>query len=171
MATARNKKSVDKPVENQENPGTSEEVRPSSDSEVNSSAPKSAPANEVDATVKNQESPGGDMVDRNPGPQVVTDSAGIAYDVSKPEPELIQDQSREAEKNRIRQQEGVLDTSDLRNDENVFTLVFKESGLTTSRSWKKGEELRVEESHEEPWMKYTADEQKDKYGRVMFERK
>jgi hypothetical protein len=166
---------VDPTVVNQENPGTSEEARPSTETDQDKAAvpPKMAPAFPVDDTVLNQENPGTIAVDRNPGPQVVTDSAGVAYDVSKgPSPEIIQD-DREEEKNRIRQTEAALDArSEPTDDEDYFTIYFTESGLTYAQTvWKKGEYVQVHKSREKPWMSMSDEDQKRRFGRVKFERR
>jgi hypothetical protein len=163
---------VDEPVRNQENPGTSDKDRGTTNPEPEEPEyAKMAPAMEVDDVVKNQLNPGINMVDRQK-PVIVTDSAGIKYDLSKSEPELVEE-DRSAEKNAIRQQSGVLNAADWREDNpNVYELVFLQDGFTTSRVWKKGEVLRVEEGKEEDWMKLSAKEQKDLYnGRVMFEKR
>jgi hypothetical protein len=166
---------VDETVVNQENPGTSEEARPSTEPDVDKAAvpPKMAPAFPVDETVVNQENPGTFAVNRAPEPQIVTDSAGIAYDVSKgPSPELVQD-GREEDKNRIRQTEAALDArSEPTKDDDYFTINFIESGLTYAQTvWKKGEFVQVHKSKEKPWMSMSDDEQKRRFGRVKFERR
>lgn len=166
------KRKVDETVENQLNPGTSETERASTQHQGNEpQVAKMAPAMEVDETVENQINPGINMIDRNPGQQIVTDSAGIAYDVSKTTPELIQE-DREEEKNAIRQKEGALNAADWREDEQESTEVyFLEGGLTTNRVWKKGETLRVPKGEEFDWMNLSGKEQEDLYGRVMFEKR
>jgi len=164
---------VDETVVNQENPGTSEEARPSTETEPSPEAPKMAPANEVDETVLNQMNPGTSEVDRNPGPQVVADSAGIEYDVSKSTPELVVD-DRAEEKAARRQNDGALNAADWReekNDAERFSIYFVSTGLSTTKVWKKGETLEVTAGTEEDWMKLSASDQEDRYGRVMFERR
>lgn len=171
---AAKKKAVDKTVENQENPVQSEVSRESTETKPEPAEyVKNVPAHEVDETVENQMNPGINMVDRNPDPEIVTDSAGIAYDVSKAYPELVDTEDREAEKNKIRQDNAVLDArTDKDNDEDLIEIEFLENGFTTSRVWKKGETLRVHKDGEEPWMNLSEKEQKDLYsGRKMFERK
>lgn len=163
---------VDETVENQENPVKSAKDRGTTNPEPEEPEyAKMAPAMEVDDVVKNQLNPGINMVDRQE-PVIVTDSAGIKYDLSKSEPELVQE-DRSAEKNAIRQQNAVLNAADWREDNpDVYEIVFLEDGFTTDRVWKKGEVLRVEEGKEEDWMKLSAKEQKDLYkGRVMFEKR
>ena len=168
-------KAVDPTVENQENPGTSEEERPSTETDTDAAAvpPKMAPAFPVDETVVNQENPGTFAVDRTPEPQIVTDSAGIAYDVSKgPSPQLVQE-DREEEKNRVRQTTAALDgRSEPTDDEDYFTINFLESGLTYAQTvWKKGEFVQVHKSKEKPWMSMSDEEQKRRFGAVKFERR
>jgi len=164
---------VDETVVNQEAPGTSETERPSTETEASPEAPKMAPANEVDETVLNQMNPGTSEVDRNPGQQIVTDSAGIQYDVSKSTPELIVD-DRAEEKATVRQNEAALNAADWRDEDSDvkhFSIYFVSTGLSTTRVWKKGETLEVTEGTEEDWMKLSASEQEERYGRVMFERR
>lgn len=180
MPAARRKKietsAVDEPVVNQENPGTSEEDR-SEDSNQQEENPvaEMAPAMEVDETVENQMNPGINMVDRNPEPELVTDDAGVTRDVSKsPAPEIVdpEAEARSAEKARIRQQEGALNAAEWR-DENpeLTTITFIESGLTgRGHVWKAGEQLSFEEDKAEDWMLLSESEQKDRYGKVFFEK-
>lgn len=167
-------KAVDETVTNQENPGTSETERPSTEVEQPAEvSDKVAPAMEVDETVVNQESPGTSAVNRLPDPQLVTDSAGITYDVNKtPQPELVTE-DREAEKNRIRQTESALDARNSREDDDDFlTLEFVESGLTYSqRVWKKGEVVEVPKDRAKPWMDLSAKEQEERWGQVKFEKR
>jgi hypothetical protein len=164
---------VDETVENQENPVTSETERPSTETEESATPPKMAAANRVDETVENQMNPGVNMVDRTPEPQIVADSAGIEYDVSKSTPELVVD-DRAEEKATIKQNEAVLNPAEWREeDENkeYFEIYFVETGLSTTKVWKKGESLKVLAGDEDDWMKLSASEQKDRYGRVMFEKR
>jgi hypothetical protein len=165
---------VDEPVANQENPGTSETERPSTEVEQEYYVPEMAPAMEVDETVVNQEHPGTSAVNRDPEPQLVTDEAGVTFDMSKtPVPEIVEDASREAEKNRIRQSKAVLDAREGREDDkNFFSLEFVESGLTyAQRVWKKGEVVEVPKSRQKAWMDLSASEQEERWGHVKFEKR
>ncbi len=188
MATRKKATTVDEPVVNQENPGTSEKARPSTETKPSAETPKMAPANKVDETVVNQENPGlNEPVNRQPEPMIVEDSAGIKYDLSKtPQPELIVDDTREAEKNRIRQTEGALNAADWREDtddnKKYVEVEFLESGLTVARKvWLKGEVFKAEDddnfrqdnSDEDGnlWYDMNADEQRNRYGKVFFERR
>lgn len=183
-------KKVDETVENQENPGTSEEARPSTDSDASiAEVPKMAPANEVDETVVNQESPGsGEFIDRNPEPQIVEDSTGTKFDVSKPFPELVtSDPETEERRARIRQTEGAMNAKDLvdseeEDDTPKVEIVFLESGLTAERKvWRKGQVLTLTDTPEarklsedtdgKVWYELSADEQKERYGKVFFEKR
>jgi hypothetical protein len=179
---------VDEPVVNQENPGTSEKERPSTEENQEAYVPKMAPANEVDETVVNQESPGkNEPVNRNPDPFIVADSAGIQYDLNKtPQPELVQE-DREAEKNRLRQTDGALNAADWReedkdDDRKFIEVEFLESGLTIMRKvWKKGEVLReIDDENFRTnndngdgtyWFDQSAEDQKKRYGKVYFEKR
>lgn len=180
---------VDETVVNQENPVVSEEARESTDTpEQDPDVAKLAEANKVDETVENQEAPlEGTYVDRNPGPEVYEDTAGIKYDVSKPYPELMDETSEDEKKRRayVRQTEGALNAADWReedNDKNYLEVEFLESGFTIDRKvWKKGEVYRVEDSEDfrkqaadiegNFWFDQTASQQKERYGRVMFEKR
>lgn len=167
-------KPVDETVVNQENPGTSETERPSTETTQEATTPVMAPAIEVDDTVKNQESPGTFAVDRTPEPQLVTDEAGVTFDVSKsPQPQIVEDSSREAEKNRIRQTEAALDgRKDKDNSEDFFTLEFLETGLTyAQRVWKKGQVVEVPKDRQKAWMDLSDEEQKARWGHVKFEKR
>jgi len=191
VAGAKAKKSapkVDEPVVNQENPGTSETERPSTEESTEAYVPKMAPANKVDETVENQESPGThEAVNRQPEPLIVEDSAGIKYDLSKtPQPELVQE-DRSAEQNRIRQTEGALNAADWREEDSdsdkIYVEVeFVDSGFTVARKvWKVGEVLKVEDTEElrrdsddgegNLWYDQSADQQRKRYGRVFFEKR
>jgi hypothetical protein len=181
---------VDVTVENQEQPGKSEEDRsedagdPDEDPERTKAWDTMAPAQEVDETVQNQMNPGVNMVDRQPERQLVEDSAGIVYDVSKSVPELVDAdvEERETEKARIRQQEAVLNPAEWREDDEDKTyivLVFVNTGLLgLGKVWKKGETLKVAgdqhqstfDTNGNSWLDLSASEQEDRYGRVMFER-
>lgn len=166
---------VDEPVVNQENPGTSEEDRSEDSNTEDTSVAEMAPAMDVDETVENQMNPGINMVDRNPEPELVTDEIGVTRDVSKtPEPEIVDPdaEARAAEKARIRQQEGALNAAEWREDNpDLTTITFVESGLTgRGHVWKAGEQLSFEEDNAEDWMLLSADEQKDRYGKVFFEK-
>lgn len=185
---------VDETVQNQMNPGTSEEERestdaPAEDKDATKAWDTLAPANEVDETVHNQMNPGLNMVDRNPEPEVVEDSAGIKYDVSKPYPELITDESSPEEqqrKARVRQTEAVLRAKDVgeteESDRKYIEIEFLESGLTTNgHVWKKGEVLKLEDNEDtyrlnkdiedNVWFEQSASEQEERYGKVMFEKR
>jgi hypothetical protein len=168
---------VDETVENQENPISSEEDRSEEtteekDKEATKAWDTLAPAAEVDETVVNQMFPGENMVDRNPGPQIVEDSAGVAYDVSKPVPELV-DPDAEAtaqERARAKQTGAAMNAADFReeNEDNV-TIEFLSTGLSAFRHvWKAGETLRYKKSELRPWMKKSREEQEERYGRHMF---
>jgi hypothetical protein len=168
---------VDETVENQENPVQSEEDRSEESSEVeDKEATKAwdtlAPAAEVDETVVNQMFPGENMVDRNPGPQIVADSAGVTYDVSKPVPELIDPSAEETEQERARAKQtgAAMNAADFReeNEDNV-TIEFVSTGLSAFRHvWKQGEVLRYKKDAMRPWMKQSREEQEERYGRQMF---
>lgn len=146
--------------------------------------------NRVDETVRNQESLGsGNVVDRNPDPQLVQDPfSGATYDVSKSSPELVDPDAEENEirKNKLRQEGGVLNAKDFESDEQDETpkikLEFLESGLTAGgRVYKKGETLELEDTesarktHEDldgnVWYELSANEQKTRYGKVFFEKR
>ena len=129
------------------------------------------------------------MVDRNPEPEIVEDDAGLKYDVSKPYPELITDTRSDEEKQesaRLRQSSGVLNAKDIvpfeESDKKYITIEFLEPGLTAEgHVWKKGETLRIEDSEEarrpsmdteeNVWYDLSAEEQKKRYGKVMFEKR
>jgi hypothetical protein len=172
---------VDEPVENQMNPGLSEKDRSEDDSaeEEDKEATKAwdtlAPAQKVDETVENQMNPGINMVDRTPDRQIVADSAGITYDVSKSYPELV-DPEREANlaaKGKMRHDEAVLNAKDFRkegdeNDNNV-SIEFVNTGLSAlGHVWRAGETVRVAKDKIRPWMKQSESEQEERYGKVMF---
>lgn len=131
-----------------------------------------APKKVVDETVVNQENPGTSAVDRNPEPQLVTKDNGVTYDISKSAPEVVVD-SREAEKNRIRQTESVLDArTDKEPNKDFFTIEFVESGLTyAQRVWKKGETVDIPKSRTKAWMDLTDEEQVARWGKVKFEKR
>lgn len=184
---------VDETIVNQENPISSEKQRESTDTNVEEArVPEMAPAHEVDETVFNQEHPGaGELVDRNPDPVVLEDSAGIKYDVSKPYPELMSDDPEaEERKARIRQTEAALNAKDIEGPEDDkdsdnrkhIEIHFLESGLTAQGTvWKKGQILRLEDSEEahklsadtegNVWYDLSANAQKDRYGKVFFEKR
>jgi hypothetical protein len=185
---------VDVPVENQENPVISEEARestdePADDKEATKAWDKLAEANPVDETVENQENPGaGTFVDRHPEPVIFEDSAGIKYDVSKPFPELVTEEDSPEEKQRkarVRQTEAVLDAKkigDTDNDHDHIEIEFLETGLTVQRRvWKKGQVLIMEDNEQNRlsnsdsqgnvWYEQSAEEQKERYGKVFFEKR
>ncbi len=182
---------VDVPVQNQENPVISEKERKSTDTpEHEPTVPKMAKANKVDDTVKNQENPGGaEIVDRQPDPVVYEDNAGIKYDVSKPYPELMTSNPEEDKrKAKVRQTESVMDAKNLvddekqENDHKYIEIEFVESGLTVQgRVWKAGQVLTMEDSDGNKqsnqdaegnlWYELSAKEQKEKYGKVFFEKR
>jgi hypothetical protein len=187
-------KKVDETVQNQENPGTSTEDRtPEESGKTTSAIDNAAPAQEVDDTVKNQESLGSaEVVDRNPEPQLVEDPfTGGLYDVSKADRELVDPgaDEREAEKNRIRQTEAVLDAKEIEgaDDEDKeetpkIKVEFLESGLTVgSKVYKKGEVLEIEDTeagrsdHVDAdgnyWYDQSAGKQKERFGKVVFEKR
>lgn len=190
MATSRAKKvnKVDESVVNQENPGSTETERPSTEKTQESYVPSMAPANEVDETVRNQESPGSvEAVNRQPEPLIVEDSAGIKYDLSKtPQPELVQE-DRSAEKNRIRQTEGALNPADWReedsnSDKDYVEVEFVDSGFTVARKvWKIGEVFKQEDTEDlrrdsvdadgNLWYDQSAEQQRKRYGKVFFEKR
>jgi hypothetical protein len=184
-------KKVDETVENQENPIRSEEQRESTNPEPEvAEVPEMAPANEVDDVVFNQENPGvRKPVDRNPDPVIHEDSNGIKFDVSKPYPELMSDdKASAARKEEIRQENAVLAAKDIQgadDEENAdrkhITVKFIESGLSVQgRVWRAGQTLVMEDSDDnrEPnkdtegnvWYELLASEQKDRYGKVFFEK-
>jgi hypothetical protein len=185
---------VDETVENQENPGTSTEERGSTET-PEATTPEMAPAQEVDDTVKNQESLGSaEVVDRNPDPQIVTDSTGSQFDVSKSAPELVDPDAEEtaARRARLRQTEGAMNAKDFADEnkdededsekKNYIVLVFVDTGLTVQgRVWRAGHECKIEDSEEarkaeedsegNVWYDLSAQEQKDRYGKVFFEKR
>lgn len=167
-------KAVDETVENQENPVVNETERPSTETPQTPEVAKMAPAMEVDETVVNQEAPGQEAVNRNPEPELVTDKdTGVTYDTNKsPAPEIVSDVD-EAERNRIRQTEAVLDARESReDDEDFFTLEFLEPGLTYhQRVWKKGEVVEVPKDRAKAWMDLSASEQEERWGHVKFEKR
>jgi hypothetical protein len=141
----------------------------------------------VDDTVKNQESPGAvEPVDRNPEAQIVEDN-GAQFDISKPYPELIDPDAEETEarRARLRQTDGAMNAKDLvesdeKEDEDKVVLEFVESGLTAEgRVWKKGQIFEIPEgsrnrntdSEGNVWYDLTAAQQKDRYGKVFFEKR
>jgi hypothetical protein len=182
---------VDETVVNQENPGTSEEQRKSTDkAATQSEVAKNVPANEVDVTVINQESLGaGEVKDRNPDPQIVEDSNGIQYDVSKSSPELIDPASDETEQRRarLRQTDAVLNAKDVVDPDDVeehdhIEVEFLESGLSVQGTvWRKGQILRMEDNetnrrtnadtNDDVWYELSSSEQKERYGKVFFEKR
>jgi hypothetical protein len=154
---------------------------------------KAQPVAKVDDTVKNQESLGSaPVVDRNPDPQLVEDPfTGGTYDVNKAHRELVDPEAEEKEirRNRIRQTESVFSAKDIegaddadRKETPKIKVEFLESGLTVGpKVWKKGEVLEIEDSEagrrdhkdvdDNYWYDLTADEQKERYGRVVFEKR
>lgn len=183
---------VDEPVVNQEHPGTSDKDRGTTNPDpVEPEFAKMAPAQEVDITVVNQESLGaGEVVDRNPDPEIVENPiTGASYDVSKSTPELIDPNKEDADARnaRLRQTEGVMNAKDLvEHDEDKASkkieIEFVESGLTAQgRVWKKGQVLTVDDnddarrinadSEDNVWYEYSAEEQKERYGKVFFEKR
>lgn len=182
--TKASKLEVDEPVKNQENPGTSETERGSTERTQPAEVPSMAPAQEVDEVVQNQENPGlHEPVDRSE-PQIVTDSAGISYDVSKSPAELVtsdpEDEKRKAE---LKQSTAALDGRTEKDDDKKYIEIeFLESGITAARRvWKAGEVLRVEDSDSgisahrsatgNVWFEMSESEQREKYGKPMFKRK
>lgn len=184
---------VDETVVNQENPVTSEKQRESTEKVAEPETPKMAPAHDVDETVVNQESPGsGEFKDRNPDPQIVSDSAGIEYDVSKSQPELVDKRNSDEElerKAKLRQTESVLDAKKIEgeNDEEArsekyIEIHFVDTGLTAQGTvWKRGEVLRLvdndstklgnSDTNGDVWYELSAEDQKRRFGRVMFEKR
>lgn len=183
---------VDETVVNQENPVTSEEIRPSTEKpvELESAVVDAAPAHEVDDTVLNQESPGTfEAVDRNPEPQIVTNEVtGADYDISKSYPELVTtDPETEMRRAHIRQTEGVLNAKDIEGEDDVeehehIEIYFLESGLTADgRVWKAGQSLILEDNENarqsykdtegNVWHDLSASQQKERYGKVFFEKR
>ncbi len=151
---------------------------------------KAAPANKVDETVVNQESLGsGNVVDRSPEPQIVQTSSGASYDVSKSHPELVDPDAEETEarKNRLRQTDAAMSAKDLvvqddNDNAEKVELEFIESGLTAQgRVWKKGQVLSFTETedsrkaeadlNDDVWYELSAAEQKERYGKVFFEKR
>lgn len=145
------------------------------------------PAPVIDETVENQNNPGVNMVDRQPEPVVVEGDNGVQYDISKPSPELIvEDPANNADRNRIRQTEAVLNAKDsstsVESDKGYVVLEFMVTGLTAQgRVWKKGEVLRMEDNDENRtsntdtkgnvWYELSADDQEKRFGHVKFERR
>lgn len=184
-------KDVDETVENQEQPGKSEKDRsedsnaPAEDPERTKAWDTLAPALPVDETVENQMNPGVNMVDRQPERQLVEDSAGVTYDVSKSAPELVdvESEERQQERARIRQSEAVLNPAEWREedeDKDYIVLVFINTGLLgLGKVWKKGETLKVVKDDDQgtrdingdSWLDLSQSEQEERFGRVMFERK
>jgi hypothetical protein len=186
---------VDETVVNQEHPISSEEDRKPEDSKPDEpQVAKMAPANPVDVTVVNQESLGaGEVVDRSE-PVIHEDANGNKYDVSKPYPELLtadSDPEEQKRKNRLRQESGVLDAKEIEgeNDEEAkknqdpdINIEFLETGLTAERRvWKAGEILTLKDNEEtrrasadnedKVWYEQSASEQKERYGKVFFEKR
>lgn len=181
---------VDETVENQESPGKSEKDRGTTNPEPEEPEfAKMAPAHEVDITVINQESLGaGEVVDRNPDPVIVEDSAGIKYDVSKPYPELTDPENEEDSQRRarLRQTHAALNAKDLVDSDeestNKIELEFVETGLTAHGTvWRKGQVLSLEDNETtrqanadtngDVWYELSADQQKERYGKVFFEKR
>lgn len=187
--TSNKQTQVDDTVKNQEEPFAHTTERPSTEKDATEpEVAKNTPAHEVDDTVKNQENPGAvEPVDRNPGPQVVTDAEGISYDVSKSSPELLQEKDSDEElarKARLKQESAVLDARDQdeTRERKFIEVEFVSTGLTAkSKVWKAGEILRFEDTEQSRlataskegklWYDMTAEEQKKRFGRVMFERR
>jgi len=165
---------VDETVINQENPGTSETARPSTEEKQAPAVAKAAPAMEVDETVVNQEHPGTSAVNRDPDPQLVTSESGVTFDISKsPHPEIVVN-TDDAEKNRRRQTSAVLDarSEDKEDNNDFFTLKFLETGLTyAQRVWKKGEETEVPKDRAKAWMDMSDEAQIKRWGKVKFEKR
>lgn len=158
-------------------------------------AAKAAPAKptevtKVDATVLNQESPGSlDVVDRSAGPQIIESTSGATYDISKAHPELVDSDrdATEARRARVLQTDAAMNAKDFNESASVtegvrFELEFVESGLTAQgRVWKKGEILSFVETEEtrkanadlndDVWYELSTSEQKDRYGKVFFEKR
>lgn len=155
-------------------------------------AQPAAPA-QVDDTVKNQESLGSaPVVNRNPDPELVEDPiTGGVYDVNGSQRELVDPdaEANEIRKNQLRQSEAVLNAKDIegaddedRKETPKVKVEFLESGLTVgSKVWKKGEVLEIEDTdagrgeHKDNdgdyWYDLSAEEQKERYGRVVFEKR
>lgn len=152
---------------------------------------KSAPVNKVDDTVVNQENPGTvEPVERNPEPQII-ESGSASYDVNKSHPELIDPEKDETEarRARLRQTDAVMNAKDLTEDDSEkkdegkkVELEFVESGLTAQgKVWKKGEVLSFTETEEsrkanadlndDVWYELSTSQQKDRYGKVFFEKR
>jgi hypothetical protein len=152
---------------------------------------KAAPVNRVDDTVVNQENPGTvESVDRNPEPQII-ESGSSFYDVNKSHPELIDPDKDETEarRARLRQTDAVMNAKDLTEDDSdkkdegkKVELEFVESGLTAQgKVWKKGEIFTFTETEEarkanadlndDVWYELSTSEQKDRYGKVFFEKR
>ena len=187
---------VDETVVNQEHPISSEEDRKPEESKLaEPQVAKMAPAHEVDPTVLNQESLGsGEVVDRQPEPVIYQNDIGVEYDVSKPYPELItsdSDPEEQKRKNRARQESGVLNAKDIegegdeeakKNQDPDIEIEFLETGLTVERKvWKAGEVLVLKDNDfthasnadvdGKVWYEQSASEQKDRYGKVFFEKR
>lgn len=167
---------------------TPSKVATNESTEVKPEVAKAAPANKVDETVINQESLGsGKVIDRSPEPQIVETSSGASYDVSKSSPELIDPDKEETEarRARLRQTDAALNAKDLveqDDDRKKVELEFVETGLTAQgRVWKRGEILSFEETEEtrkantdnndDVWYELSADKQKERYGKVFFEKR
>lgn len=146
-------------------------------------------ATKVDDTVVNQESLGsGTVVDRSPESQIVDTATGASYDISKSHPELIDPDKEETEarRARLRQTDAALNAKDLISNVDVqptkVELEFVESGLTAQgRVWKRGEVLSFEETEEtrksnednngDIWYELSTVAQKERYGKVFFEKR
>jgi hypothetical protein len=185
---------VDETVRNQENPFSEVSERESTNDTVENRVAEMAPAQEVDVTVRNQESLGSaEVVDRNPDPELVEDPiTGAIYDVSKSDRELVDPDKEETEARRARlsQTEGVLNAKEIDGPEDQeapetpskFAVEFLESGLSVlGRVWKKGQILELEDvettreqnkdTNGDIWYELSAEEQKERYGKVFFEKR
>jgi hypothetical protein len=185
---------VDETVKNQENPGSSTEDRTPDEAPAKDAMENAAKAQDVDVTVHNQESLGSaEVKDRNPGPQLVEDpTTGGIYDVSKADRELVDPdrEETEARRARLRQTEGVMNAKDIEGEDDQdgsestlkFSVEFLESGFTVlGKVWKKGEILVLADSEEtrnqnkdsvdSVWYELSTSEQKDRFGKVFFEKR
>lgn len=142
--------------------------------------------NTVDDTVKNQENLGSAPVVDRSEPVLVTDETGTTFDRSKSSPEIVDPNAEETEayRARVRQTDAALnakegkDESDAKDGE--FNLEFVESGFTVmGRVWKRGQVLKIDpearnleqDTEGNVWYDLSAAEQKERFGKVFFERK
>jgi hypothetical protein len=150
----------------------------------NTPTPKVDESMVVDSTVKNQESLGSaEVVDRRE-PVLVTDDSGTTFDKSGPAPEIVDPNKDETEARnaRLRQTEAALSAKEGKQDlsKDKVNLEFVETGLTVmGKVWKRGEVLTLDpearnleqDTEGNVWYEMSTDDQKERFGKVFFERK